>query len=81
MLRPMLDWNDLRYAVTLAEAGTMRAAARRLGVDPSTVSRRLAALAAFRRERGGAEGGVPTSGRRDGNTPRPSRIDGPVRRA
>lgn len=42
----MLDWNDLRYAVTLAEAGTVRAAARRLGVDPSTVSRRLAALEA-----------------------------------
>jgi DNA-binding transcriptional LysR family regulator len=44
MLQRMLDWNDLRYAVTLAEAGTVRAAARRLGVDPSTVSRRLAAL-------------------------------------
>lgn len=42
----MIDWNDLRYALALAEAGTLRRAARRLSVDPSTVGRRLASLEA-----------------------------------
>lgn len=42
----MIDWNDLRYALALAEAGTLRRAARRLGVDPSTVGRRIASLEA-----------------------------------
>jgi DNA-binding transcriptional LysR family regulator len=42
----MIDWNDLRYALAVAEAGTLRSAARRLGVDPSTVGRRLGALEA-----------------------------------
>jgi len=38
------DWNDLRYLVAIAEAGTLAGAARALRVKHSTVARRLAAL-------------------------------------
>jgi DNA-binding transcriptional LysR family regulator len=41
-----MDWNDLRYIVTIARAGTLAAAARRLGVNQTTVARRLAAAEA-----------------------------------
>ena len=41
--RPV-DWNDLKYLLALKRAGTLAGAARELGVDHSTVSRRLAAL-------------------------------------
>jgi len=41
---PSLDWNDLKYLLALKRAGTLAAAARELGVDHSTVSRRLSAL-------------------------------------
>ncbi|MFI5014554.1 MAG: LysR family transcriptional regulator [Hyphomicrobiales bacterium] len=44
-MRP-LDWNDLRYVLTVSRAGTLAAAARRLGVDQTTVARRLAAAEA-----------------------------------
>lgn len=40
----MFDWNDLRYFLAVAEHGGSNAAARALGVDPSTVQRRLAEL-------------------------------------
>jgi DNA-binding transcriptional LysR family regulator len=41
-----LDWNDLRYFLAIARAGSLAAAARELGVDHTTVGRRLAALEA-----------------------------------
>lgn len=40
----MLDWNDLQHFVALARHGSTIAAGRALGVDPSTVQRRVAAL-------------------------------------
>jgi len=40
----MPDWGDLRYFLELSSAGTLAAAARKLGVDYTTVGRRLAAL-------------------------------------
>ena len=41
-----LQWDDLRFFLALCRARTVGAAARSLGVDTSTVSRRLAALEA-----------------------------------
>jgi len=38
------DWDDLRYLLAVARAGSIRGASRELGVDPSTVSRRLQSL-------------------------------------
>jgi DNA-binding transcriptional LysR family regulator len=38
-----MDWSDLRYILTVARAGTLAAAARRLGVNQTTVARRLTA--------------------------------------
>ncbi len=38
-----MEWSDLRYILAIARAGTLSAAARRLGVNQTTVSRRLAA--------------------------------------
>ncbi len=40
----MLDWNDLQHFVALARHGSTIAAGRALGIDPSTVQRRVAAL-------------------------------------
>ena len=40
----MPDWSDVRYFLELSRAGTLASAARRLGVDYTTVGRRLAAL-------------------------------------
>ena len=40
----VVDWNDLKYLHALKRAGTLAGAARELGVDHSTVSRRLSAL-------------------------------------
>lgn len=40
----MLDWNDLRHFLALAQEGSTIAAARSLGVNQSTVQRRLSAL-------------------------------------
>jgi DNA-binding transcriptional LysR family regulator len=37
------DWNDIPVLVALAHSGSMRTTARRLGVDTSTISRRVAA--------------------------------------
>jgi DNA-binding transcriptional LysR family regulator len=39
-----LDWNDIPLMLGLARAGSMSAAARVLGVDVSTISRRVAAV-------------------------------------
>ncbi len=39
-----LDWNDIPVLLALARNGSMRAAARRLAIDTSTVSRRLSAV-------------------------------------
>jgi DNA-binding transcriptional LysR family regulator len=40
----MAEWGDLRYFLELSRSGTLAAAARKLGVDYTTVGRRLAAL-------------------------------------
>lgn len=58
-----LNWDDLRHALAIAEAGSLAGAARALGVRHSTVLRRLDALEArlrtrlFERQRSGY---VPT---------------------
>jgi DNA-binding transcriptional LysR family regulator len=41
-----MEWSDLRYVLTIARAGTLAAAARRLGVNQTTAARRLAAAEA-----------------------------------
>ncbi|MCC7310257.1 MAG: LysR family transcriptional regulator, partial [Sulfuritalea sp.] len=54
-----LDWDDLRYALAIGTAGSLAGAARTLGVNHTTVLRRLDALEAqlgtrlFDRKRGG----------------------------
>jgi len=40
----VLDWNDLRYFLAIARAKTLAGAARDLGVEHTTVGRRLSAL-------------------------------------
>ncbi|MCX4240011.1 LysR family transcriptional regulator [Paraliomyxa miuraensis] len=40
----MFEWNDLRYFLAVARAGTLSAAARELGVAQTTVGRRLEVL-------------------------------------
>ena len=42
----MLDWNDLRYFLAVAETGSTLAAGRRLRVSQTTAARRIAALEA-----------------------------------
>jgi DNA-binding transcriptional LysR family regulator len=42
----MVDWEDIRHFLAVAQSGTLSAAARKLKVDHATVSRRLAALEA-----------------------------------
>lgn len=42
----MFDWNDVRYFLAVARAGSLASAGRTLGVDQSTVGRRIAALEA-----------------------------------
>ena len=55
----MMDWDNLRFFLELARAGTLQGAARRLEVDHTTVARRIQALekqvgsALFSREAGG----------------------------
>ena len=43
---PDLDWSDLKHALAVAEAGSLAGAARQLGVNHTTVLRRLDALEA-----------------------------------
>jgi DNA-binding transcriptional LysR family regulator len=56
---PALDWDDLRYALAIGAAGSLAGAARSLGVNHTTVLRRLDALEArlssrlFDRQRSG----------------------------
>jgi DNA-binding transcriptional LysR family regulator len=45
-MRGMLDWDDVRFFLALQRARTLGTAARQLGVNASTVARRLAALEA-----------------------------------
>src|SRR5690349_19509884 len=40
----MIDWDDVRYFLAVARGGSVRAAAERLGVNHSTVMRRIAQL-------------------------------------
>jgi DNA-binding transcriptional LysR family regulator len=40
----VFDWNDLRYLLAIARTGTLTSAARELGVEHTTVGRRIAAL-------------------------------------
>lgn len=39
-----MDWEDLRHFLTLAQSGTFLGAARQIGVEHATVSRRVASL-------------------------------------
>jgi DNA-binding transcriptional LysR family regulator len=39
-----MDWDDLRYFVALSREGSLSAAARKLGTEHTTVSRRIASL-------------------------------------
>lgn len=63
-----MDWDNLRYFLELSRAGTLVAAGRRLGVDHTTVARRIQALEKalgaplFAREAGGHR--LTESGRR-----------------
>ena len=41
-----MNWDDLRYFLAVARAGSLSAAGRTLGVSQPTVSRRLAAMEA-----------------------------------
>ena len=43
-MRPMIDWDDIRYFLAVARRGSITSAARDLGVNHSTVSRRIAAF-------------------------------------
>jgi len=40
----MINWNDVRFVLAIVREGTLSAAGRSLGVDQTTVTRRLAAL-------------------------------------
>src|SRR5258708_14245100 len=40
----MIDWDDVRYFLAVARGGSVRAAAKRLGVNHATVLRRVAQL-------------------------------------
>lgn len=40
----MIDWDDVRYFLAAARGGSVRGAAKRLGVNHATVSRRIAQL-------------------------------------
>src|SRR6202051_5345259 len=42
--RTRIDWDDVRYFLAVARGGSVRAAAERLGVNHSTVLRRIAQL-------------------------------------
>jgi DNA-binding transcriptional LysR family regulator len=40
----MIDWDDVRHFLAVARGGSVRAASERLGVNHSTVLRRIAQL-------------------------------------
>jgi DNA-binding transcriptional LysR family regulator len=63
ILHAVPDWNDFRYFLAIARAGSLAGAARELGVEHTTVGRRLSALEAELGARlflRGADGLVPT---------------------
>lgn len=68
----MEDWNDLRFVLAIARAGSLTAAAKTLGIDHSTAFRRLNALEArlgvrlFERLPGGAYLPTPSGERMAG---------------
>jgi len=67
-LHGVLDWNDLRYFLAIFRAGTFAGAARELGVEHTTVGRRLSALETALGARlfiRGPDGLVPTGPGRD----------------
>jgi DNA-binding transcriptional LysR family regulator len=43
-MKHLIDWDDVRYFLAVARGGSVRAAAERLGVNHSTVLRRIAQL-------------------------------------
>lgn len=43
-MKHLLDWNDLKVLVAVAEQGNLKKAAQELGVNPSTVWRKIQAL-------------------------------------
>ncbi|GLS29446.1 ModE molybdate transport repressor domain-containing protein [Mesorhizobium albiziae] len=43
-MRTTLDWDDLRYALAVAEGGSLAAGAKKLGVSHTTAMRRIAAF-------------------------------------
>jgi DNA-binding transcriptional LysR family regulator len=64
----VVDWNDFRYFLAIARAGTFAGAARELGVEHTTVGRRLTALETALGTRlfiRGPEGLTPTCAGRD----------------
>ena len=67
-LHRVLDWNDFRYFLAIFRVGTFAGAARELGVEHTTVGRRLNALETALRARlfiRGPEGLVPTAAARE----------------
>jgi DNA-binding transcriptional LysR family regulator len=44
LTRLKINWNDSRYVLAVGRAGTLSGAARALGVNETTVGRRLAAI-------------------------------------
>lgn len=44
MSAPRMDWDDLRFVLAIAQAGSLSGAARKLGVNHATVFRRLKAM-------------------------------------
>lgn len=40
----MADWNGYRYFLSLSRHGTLKAAAKKLGINQTTVGRQIAAL-------------------------------------
>jgi DNA-binding transcriptional LysR family regulator len=44
LTRPNINWNDLRYVLAVGRVGTLPGAARALGVNETTVGRRITAI-------------------------------------
>ena len=55
-----LDWNDLRYILCLSRTGRIAGAARKLGVNETTVARRIARVdGLFKRGEDHVGGAIP----------------------
>ena len=39
-----MDWNDLKYLIAVADSGSLKAAAKHLGVNHTTVWRKMQSL-------------------------------------